>query len=79
MQVIIVFLLRSVDLAQDNRRGGRAEARHDVFKPLRCGSAEPAAVLAATGAVQLAGMRPLPGAEGSDVAAARMFAVHRAV
>src|SRR5262249_8785071 len=66
-------------LAHDDRRGRRAEARHDVFDPLRGGFVEPAAVLAAVSAAKFTGVRSFAGADDGDVAAARPLAVDGAV
>src|SRR5262249_29414982 len=68
-----------VGLAHHDRRGRRAEARHDVFDPCSCGLAEPAATPVAIGAAQFAGMRALAGADNANVAAAGPLAVDRAV
>src|SRR5262249_4695327 len=73
------LLFKRVGLAHDDRRGRCAEARHDVFDPLRCGYAEPATVLAAVGTAKFTGMGPFAGADDADIAAARPLAIDGAV
>src|SRR5262249_21146620 len=73
------LLFVCVGLAHDDRRGRRAEARHDMFDPLRGRLAEPAAVLAAVDAVKYAGVRSFAGVDDADIAAARPLAGDRAV
>src|SRR5262249_3930945 len=69
------LLFKRVGLAHDDRRGWRAEARHDVFDPCGGGFAEPSAVLAAVGAVKFAGMWSFRWTNDADVAAARALPI----
>src|SRR6516162_10714664 len=70
-----LLLFECLGLAHDDRRGRRAEARGDVFDPMRSGFTEPPAMLAAIGAVKFAGMRSFARSNDADVAAARPIAV----
>ena len=70
-----LLLFECVGLAHDDRRGRRAEARGDVFDPMRSGFTEPPAMLAAIGAVKFAGMRSFARSNDADVAAARALPI----
>jgi hypothetical protein len=50
-----------------------------MFDPFRGSLAEPAAMLAAVGAVKRAGVRSLAGADDADIAAARPLSVGGAI
>jgi len=63
------LLLKSVDLAHDNRRSRRAEARCNMLDPLRGGFTEPATALAAIDGVKRAGMRIHAGGDDANISA----------
>src|SRR5215470_4182217 len=63
-----------VGLAHDDRRRGRAETRRHALDPLRGCGREPAAAVAAIGAIDLVAV-----GDDADVAAARLLAVGGAV
>src|SRR5262245_23561362 len=69
------LLFECVGLAHDDRRSGRAEARHHFPNPLRGRFAEPAAMLPAVGAGEFADMWLACRADGADIAAARPLAI----
>src|SRR5258706_14648627 len=66
-------------LAHHDRRGRCPEAHDDAFSPLSACLRKPAAMLAAVGAVKIASMWSLAGADDAHVATARLFAIDRPV
>jgi hypothetical protein len=65
--------------AYNDRRGRRAKARDHALDPVRGSVANPATMLPAVHADQLAGMRPFAGTDGADVAATRSIAINGTV
>src|SRR5262245_57438271 len=73
------LLFISVTLAHHDRRGRCPEAHDDAFNPLCACLRKPAAMLAAVGAVKLASMRSLAGADDAHVIAAWPLAIDGAI